>query len=869
MPRGPAMDALEYPHFPARFQAVLWRNWGLVPLERLAAILQTECTTLEAEGAALGLPPYPPVNPLWISSGYMTLLRKNWHLLSYDQLAHLLGWSEEEFRYRLKEDDALWSKLGHCKPKGSLIQWEPLTPDQQQATEALRQEIRRLFPEPPQEVAFAFFQELEKAPALAPPLAPAPPQPASEEVCRLDGKLCFQLPEDPPEDLLLFIRRYRQRWERPDSERRSGPKLTLTLSLTPNPHLKAESHTINIARDEITMDAVDARGILRALQWIDATMRSRGTATLPTGFHRRETQCELRLIYPYHFPYGEPLLHHDTLPEGLLAAYSEAGINAIWLHVVLSSLHTSDDFPGLGSGQEQRLQHLEAMVEQAAGYGIDLFLFFNEPRALPLKAFEQRPDWAGIHLTRTGEEMATLCTSHPGVLAYLEEATAALFRRIPRLGGLLTITMGEHPTNCYSAGIARGRRCPRCGPREPVEIVAEVNNAFWRGMQREQPNARLLVWTWAMRNLLGETLFSLPERLPPGTFLLSTSEDGKTIEVAGKTYGPINDYSISQVGPSGWSRRLWQSARSAQLKTAAKLQVNNSWELSAIPSLPVYDLVEEHLENLQADTPDALMLSWSLGGYPSLTLHFLQSYYWKSDDTDRLNTFLETQFPQAQNVCEALQWLGKGFRAFPFHQCVAYHAPLHYGPMNLLFERPLLYKCSMVGFPQDDLGNWRAEYSEHEFERQLARLCRDWGRGVTLLKEALNASPAPLLEKIHLHAEVALLHFASTLEQVRYLRWRNRLLTMPTNISFATVRHTYKVLHRLRRSLRREIEHARRLEALLPRDATIGFESSNHYYYTWHDLREKVLNLHHLLARYQERFQLLPPYTPANTAKAL
>ena len=39
--------------------------------------------------------------------------------------------------------------------------------------------------------------------------------------------------------------------------------------------------------------------------------------------------------------------------------------------------------------------------------------------------------------------------------------------------------------------------------------------------------------------------------------------------------------------------------QSVGLKTLAKVQVNNSWECSAVPYLPVPDLVEEHLDRLE------------------------------------------------------------------------------------------------------------------------------------------------------------------------------------------------------------------------------------------------------------------------------
>jgi hypothetical protein len=43
-----------------------------------------------------------------------------------------------------------------------------------------------------------------------------------------------------------------------------------------------------------------------------------------------------------------------------------------------------------------------------------------------------------------------------------------------------------------------------------------------------------------------------------------------------------------------------------------------------------------------------------------------------------------------------------------------------------------------------------------------------------------------------------------------------------------------------------EIELARRLHAVVLRDSRIGFEASNHYYYTANDLKEKILNCEHV-----------------------
>ena len=74
---------LHFPHFPAVYQCVIFRNWGLVPAERLAKVLHTDTTTVLREAEAMGLDPAAVVHPDWMTKGYITIIHYNWHILSY------------------------------------------------------------------------------------------------------------------------------------------------------------------------------------------------------------------------------------------------------------------------------------------------------------------------------------------------------------------------------------------------------------------------------------------------------------------------------------------------------------------------------------------------------------------------------------------------------------------------------------------------------------------------------------------------------------------------------------------------------------------------------------------------------------------
>lgn len=81
-------------------------------------------------------------------------------------------------------------------------------------------------------------------------------------------------------------------------------------------------------------------------------------------------------------------------------------------------------------------------------------------------------------------------------------------------------------------------------------------------------------------------------------------------------------------------------------------------------------------------------------------------------------------------------------------------------------------------------------------------------------------------------AEAAYCHFRSTYLQIRFVRLRN-----------AGDKQT------ILRILNEEIELAGRLFEVVMRDSRIGFEASNHYYYTIADLKEKILNCEFIIDR--------------------
>ena len=93
LPTGNSPAPIEFKHFPDRVHTFVWRNWEMVTLARMAEVLGTTPEKVQALGQSMGLPPHRTPPAEYQERGYITIIRRNWHLLPYEQLLQLLGWN--------------------------------------------------------------------------------------------------------------------------------------------------------------------------------------------------------------------------------------------------------------------------------------------------------------------------------------------------------------------------------------------------------------------------------------------------------------------------------------------------------------------------------------------------------------------------------------------------------------------------------------------------------------------------------------------------------------------------------------------------------------------------------------------------------
>jgi hypothetical protein len=436
-----------------------------------------------------------------------------------------------------------------------------------------------------------------------------------------------------------------------------------------------------------------------------------------------------------------------------------------------------------------------------------------------------------------------MCTSTAVVRDWIQASLAHVFHHAPQLGGVFSITMSENHTNCFSHGGAWGDNypvasgCPRCSKRKGGEVLAELIATFRDGIREESKSARIISWDWGWGNPLAADLIP---KLPKDTMFMSISE-WSTPVFRGGVHTSVGEYSISVVGPGPRATANWKLAKECGLGTMAKTQFNNSWEISAVPYIPVLPLVAEHCERLAAAGVNGVLESWTCGGYPSPNLRTAAAYAYHPrparDEVLKQQAALTFGSDGAPQALAAWQKFAEAFVEFPYGVAI-YTIPTQHGPANLLRLEPTNLKPTVILFPYDGYKTWSGAYPPEAAESQFRKLAAKWKEGLPLLEQAAKSAPAALRNTVDRELAIAKTcqhHFQSTANQFEFYRLRDNLAAL------APAAHR-RVRARMAALAREEMELSKQQYFVARSQSVIAYEASNHYYYMPLDLVEKMLN---------------------------
>ena len=442
-----------------------------------------------------------------------------------------------------------------------------------------------------------------------------------------------------------------------------------------------------------------------------------------------------KIAYSYSMLYGDTFLEGDEIvPDEMLERLQAVGVNGLWMQGVLSKLSPYPFVEGLDEGYEKRRENLNKIIEKCAKYGIGVYLYFNEPRGIsPHQLTERTEKLKGRYFNDTW----SLCTTHKEVQDYLYGAVRSLAEEVPELAGIITITMSENMTNCHSR---TNNTCPYCSHLRHVDVVPEINNIIQRAVSDAGAKTRVLanLWAWTKPyEWSEEELLEGIERMDKRIDILSVSEmggiiiDGERVEV--------KEYALSKIGPCEETKRALSYARNLGHRVMAKVQINNSWEFAVTPYVPVFDLILEHMSNLKELGVGGLMLSWTVGGYPTVSLDLVDRFSEGDFDYD---AWLYEHFKErCEDVKSAVAHFSKGFRNYPHTIGTLYQGAQELGASNLMYKEKTGYHATMVTYAYDDYNAWRGTYSVEEFLSLLDSLLREWKKGLDII-ESLDGNSA-------------------------------------------------------------------------------------------------------------------------------
>ena len=685
---------VELSHFPSPLYAAIFRLWECVPAERIAYALDLDTDLINQAAAEMGLPAQK-VNPDWMTRGYITVIRNAWHVLPYENLLRLLGWSEGQLASVLKEDDFFGEKLGGYKPYCA-----PIVP--RELDDAQKAQLSRI-----RALTERYFADL------------------------FDGAQPFD-----------FFR----------------------------------------------------------------AQKEQGTPAKATD--------DLRLIYSYCGLYATALDRDISLsyPDALLASYRDMGINAVWLPALLYQLVPFPFDESYSEGWQERQGRLRELIDRAGAYGIKVYLYLNEPRCMPSAFFDAHPELLG----RRDADYSALCTQHPAVMAYLRGAVRTLCESAPGLGGFFAITCSENLTHCKSK--MTGEECPVCRDIPIENLIAEVLSAISEESRAVDPAIRTVAWTWAWDDYMTEEQIRACIDMIPREVVLQSNSEAMLAFERGGVQGNIRDYSISIPGPAPLAKRVWEYARARGHEVCAKVQINASWECSTLPYLPVFDLIRTHMIGLREAGVKHTMLSWTLGGYPSISLKIACECLRDPSEEAYRHLLAEEFGAHADVVYASAKAFSEAFSEFPFDMRGLYFGPQNAGPSNLLYPVSGGFGATMTCYAFDALDTWRSIYPREVYAEQWRKVAQGWHKGVALLVDMPDCAYKQM-------AQAADAIFASSYAQVRFIMARDA-----------------GDAQAMREIAAEELQNALALYGIMQKNPHIGYEAANHYYYNKGMLAEKVIN---------------------------
>jgi hypothetical protein len=618
-----------------------------------------------------------------------------------------------------------------------------------------------------------------------------------------------------------------------------------------------DAFQITVGLDGARIAAGCLEGIRRGVYHFEDMLLGADGPSLPPEEINRKPWAKSRISRCFFGPIKRPPLNRDELldetdyyPDEYLNRLAREGVNGLWLTISFKDLCRTAITPEHGRDAVRRLNKLARTVEKCLRYGIRIYIFCIEPVALHRgdPVLQRHPELGGAKFG----EFHYFCPFSDTARQYLFEAVNGIFTAVPELGGMINISHGERATSCLSATAANEDRrieCPRCGTKQPGEILRATLQPMEQGMHAAAPQAELISWLYMPQPTeLGNWVFTLPPHIPEKVVLQFNFESGGVKEQLGKPRIG-GDYWLSFTGPADSFRRIAESAARNGVPLSAKIQAGCSHEVATAPFVPVPPLLYRKYREMKQAGVSRVMQCWYFGNYPGVMNKaagkLAYEEFSRSED-DFLEQLARPDWgAHAPEVIRAWNCFAEGYSCYPMSNMFQYYGPMHDGVVWPLYLTPSLKPLAPTwkleyGTSGDAIGECLENHTLPEAVRLCGNMAENWRRGVDILsalRDDFRDDPERLKD-IGV-AEALGLQFESGHAILRFYELRKEL-------NFQADR---SILDEMELLVRAEIQRSKRLAELCREDSRLGFHSeAEGYKYFPEKLEWRITLLESLLA---------------------
>ncbi|MBE6386340.1 MAG: hypothetical protein E7048_11870 [Lentisphaerae bacterium] len=658
------------------------------------------------------------------------------------------------------------------------------------------------------------------------------------------------------------------------------------LKFIHDPSLGKEEYQVIAVPDETVVRASDADGLRRGIYFLEDRICEVEGPAVSCGSWKRTPFIKHRISRCFFGPTNRAPFFIDELmddvdyyPEEYLNKLAHEGVNGLWLTMYFVDLPSSL-FPEHGKDADKRLAKLQQTVDKCARYGIRIYVFLCEPKSFRDAPHKLPPQEAACYPGLQGASCGStgfFCTSTEAGRRYLEESVDCIFSRVPRLGGIINIMLGEDNGACVAHWVntlefsPASEICPVCGARDFGDIYAELGQLFSRAIHRHNPDAEYIGWFYAPKkrdnSAFMKRMLHIAEKWPKEASLMLNFESGGEALQLGRPR-TVFDYSLAYVGPS----ELFSQASQMVSRSGAKIQVGCSHEDASVPFIPVPENLYEKYKFMNSHGISSVMQCWYFGNYPGLMNKAAGELSFEpfcKNGTDFLISLARPEWRcDAEEIAQAWQYFSHAYREFPANLMFEWYGPLHHciiWPWYLFpVDRPITPSWLLKKFPEisgDRIGECIGYQHTLEETLTLCRRMRDtWQKGVDVMEKLrpFYQNNPPRLADMDLAAAIGI-QIKSACNLLEFYSLREDML-------FNRNCH----LEIMKQLVLDEISITEEMETLCRRDPRLGYHSEAEGYLFYPEkLSARAALLRELLAEEFPAFDMMDPTFDSYTGRTL